>query len=50
MAENSEIRKEIEKFLVEDGLDINATSFKYLVAAIENYKPGMMITKIVKPV
>ena len=50
MAENSEIRKEIERFLVEDGLDINATAFKYLAAAIENYRPGMMIAKIVKPV
>lgn len=50
MAENSEIRKEIERFLVEDGLDINATAFKYLVAAIENYRPGMMIAKIVRPV
>ena len=50
MAENSEIRKQIERFLVEDALDIDTTAFQYLVAAIENYRPGMMIAKIVKPV
>ena len=36
--------------MVEDALDIDTTAFQYLVAAIENYRPGMMIAKIVKPV
>ena len=46
----SEIRKEILRFLVNDGLDISETGFKYLLEAIENYFPGQSLKEMAKPI
>lgn len=50
MTNKADARKGIEKFLMEDGLDISCAAFKYLVIAIEKYKPGIEIEQIAEPV
>lgn len=46
----SEVRKEIMRFLTNDGLDMSETGFKYLLCAIENYSPGQSIREMAKPI
>lgn len=46
---NEKARKDIERFLFEDGFDMSSVQFKYLTVAVERYIPGMTIDEIVEP-